>query len=180
MQKKIVLIGGPGTGKTSVLDELKSRSFFCIEEISREITIKAQKDGIEQLFLEDPILFSKLLLKGREEQYLKASNYKNDVVFFDRGLPDIHAYMDYTNQEYPSCFKEKSSQFRYDYVFLFKPWKEIFISDNERYETFEESVIINTFLKKSYIEIGYTIIEVPFKTIGERADFILNWLKINA
>ena len=88
--------------------------------------------------------------------------------------------MDYTNQEYPSCFKEKSSQFRYDYVFLFKPWKEIFISDNERYETFEESVIINTFLKKSYIEIGCTIIEVPFKTIGERADFILNWLKINA
>ena len=70
MQKKIVLIGGPGTGKTSVLDELKSRSFYCMEEISREITIKAQKDGIEQLFLEDPILFSKLLLKGREEQYL--------------------------------------------------------------------------------------------------------------
>ena len=50
MQKKIVLIGGPGTGKTSVLKQLKRTGFFCIEEISREITIKAQKEGIEQLF----------------------------------------------------------------------------------------------------------------------------------
>ena len=48
MQKKIVLIGGPGTGKTSVLKQLKSTGFHCMEEISREITIKAQKDGIEQ------------------------------------------------------------------------------------------------------------------------------------
>ena len=51
MQKKIVLIGGPGTGKSSVLKQLKHSGFFCMEEISREITIKAQKEGIDQLFL---------------------------------------------------------------------------------------------------------------------------------
>ena len=63
MQKKIVLIGGPGTGKSAVLKQLKHSGFFCMEEISREITIKAQKEGIDQLFLTEPILFSKLLQK---------------------------------------------------------------------------------------------------------------------
>jgi Predicted ATPase len=98
MQKKIVLIGGPGTGKSSVLKHLKSSGFYCMEEISREITIRAQEEGIEQLFLTEPILFSKLLLKGREDQYLKASRSSNDLIFFDRGLPDIHAYLDYTKE----------------------------------------------------------------------------------
>ena len=67
MQKKIVLIGGPGTGKSSVLKQsLNVVVSYCMEEISREITIKAQKEGIDQLFLTEPILFSKLLLQGRK------------------------------------------------------------------------------------------------------------------
>jgi len=174
-----VLIGGPGTGKSSVLDELERRGFICMSEISREITLEARKKGIEQLFLKEPILFSKLLLEGREKQYIDAITHKSDFVFFDRGIPDIHAYMDFTKKDYPDFFKAKSLKFKYDHVFLFKPWKEIFTSDNERYESFEESIIIDTYLQKSYRELNYMIIEVPFDIIEKRTDFILNQLKKN-
>ena len=51
MQKKIVLAGGPGTGKTSVLNELKRGGYYCMPEISRDITIKAQQEGIQQLLI---------------------------------------------------------------------------------------------------------------------------------
>jgi predicted ATPase len=180
MQKKIVLIGGPGTGKSSVLKQLKSSGFCCMEEISRQITIRAQEEGVEQLFLTEPISFSKLLHKGRKEQYLEASRSNNNLVFFDRGLPDIHAYLDYTKEKYPSYFKESSTKYRYDYVFIFKPWKEIFITDGERYESFKEATIIDTYLEKSYRDLNYTLIEVPFDTIKNRSNFILNWLKNNA
>lgn len=174
-----MLIGGPGTGKSSVLDELERRGFICMSEISREITLEARKKGIEQLFLKEPILFSKLLLEGREKQYIDAITHKSDFVFFDRGIPDIHAYMDFTKKDYPDFFKAKSLKFKYDHVFLFKPWKEIFTSDNERYESFEESIIIDTYLQKSYRELNYMIIEVPFDIIEKRTDFILNQLKKN-
>ena len=177
MQQKIALIGGPGAGKSSVLNELMKREFHCMPEISREVTLKAQEDGIDQLFLTEPLLFSQLLLEGRERQFLNANDLKTDTVFFDRGIPDVHAYMNYLKTDYPPIYMEKSKKYIYDRIFLFEPWEEIYVSDNERYESFEEAVIIDTYLKQAYLELGYEIITVPFGTIKERADFILNSLK---
>ena len=176
MQQKIVIIGGPGTGKSTVLNELISRGFHCKPEISREIIKEAQKKGIDQLFLTDPLLFSKLLLEGREKQYKEADTCNEQIVFFDRGIPDAHAYMNYSNTAYPAYFIEKSEAYKYQKVFMLPPWKEIFVSDNERYESFEIATEINHYLKKTYLDIGYDIITVPFGTVKERADFILDSL----
>lgn len=175
-QQKIVLIGGPGTGKTTVLNALKEKGFFCLDEVSRAVILKAQQQGIEQLFLTEPLLFSEMLLQGREEQYLKANKSQENIVFFDRGIPDVHAYMDYFKTDYPKLFHEKSNQYKYDVIFHFSPWKAIHTTDNERYETFEESLSIDKFLIKAYTELGYKIINVPFGTINERTNFIVNAL----
>ena len=176
MQQKIVLIGGPGTGKSSILREFIKRGYECMPEISREVTLKAQKEGIDQLFLEQPLLFSQMLLEGREQQYLNAENSNNEIIFFDRGIPDVHAYMNYLGNEYPPIYKEKSDKYIYTKVFMCAPWKKIYRSDNERYETFEQAVKIDTFLKEAYEEIGYEIIDVPFGTVKERCDFIIHSL----
>ena len=61
----IVIIGGPGTGKSTIIDGLIDKGFCCYPEISRQVTLEAKKQGIEQLFLENPLLFSELLLEGR-------------------------------------------------------------------------------------------------------------------
>jgi predicted ATPase len=180
MQQKIVLIGGPGTGKSSVLNELIAQQYYCMPEVSREVTLKAKKEGIDQLFLTDPILFSKLLLEGREQQYLSAKESSEKWVFFDRGLPDVYAYLKFSDTAYPSYFKEKCTLYRYDKVFRFLPWEEIYQTDNERYETFEESQKIDHFLEATYKELGYTLIDVPFGTIEERTQFIINSLKSDA
>jgi len=174
MQKKIVITGGPGTGKSTVIIELEKQGYQCMHEISREVTLMARKNGIEQLFLKDPMLFSKMLLEGRVNQFKKASNLKNNIVFFDRGIPDVFAYMNYLGVEYPSIFIDQSNNNQYyNTIFLMPPWKDIYITDNERYESFEQSLAIYNHLKSAYKGLGYTIIEVPFGTAQERADFIL-------
>ena len=37
MNQKYIITGAPGTGKTSIINELKKRGFNCIDEISRDI-----------------------------------------------------------------------------------------------------------------------------------------------
>jgi predicted ATPase len=175
-QQKIVLIGGPGTGKSTVLNKLKEKGFFCFDEVSREVILKAQKKGIDQLFLTEPLLFSEMLLEGREEQYLNAEKRKENIIFLDRGIPDVHAYMNYFKTAYPSLFLEKSKHYKYDLIFHFSPWEEIYITDNERYESFKESMKIDKFLIEAYSELEYKIVNVPFGTVDERTDFIINSL----
>jgi len=177
MQLKIVISGGPGTGKSTVIDELILRNYECMPEISREITLEAKKNGVDQLFLKKPHLFSQLLLEGREKQYLEASSKKSEIVFFDRGMPDAHGYMNYLGVDYSDSYIQKGFEFRYSYIFMMPPWEEIYTTDNERYESFEQSLAIYNHLKKTYIDLNYDIIEVPTGSVQKRVNFILNRIK---
>lgn len=176
MQQKVAIIGGPSTGKSTVINELKRQGYYCMLEISREVTAEAKKKGIDQLFLSQPLLFSEMLLKGRINQHLAASKTKESIVFFDRGIPDIHAYLDYIGTDYPSTYKEKSNQYRYDLIFIMPPWKEIHTTDKERYENFEQALDIYHHLLRTYKSVGYSVIEVPKETVANRVEFILQHL----
>ncbi len=172
-KKIIVLIGGPGTGKTTVIEGLQARGFCCYPEISREITLEAQKNGIAQLFLEQPLLFSEMLLQGRKAQYENAKKESLEVVFIDRGLPDVLAYLDYLNQEYPQKYYQLCTNFQYSQVFILPPWEEIYVSDEARYENFEQAQTIYKYILATYQKLGYHPVEVPKDSPENRVDFIL-------
>ncbi len=173
MPQKIVITGGPGTGKSTILNELIHQNYDCMPEISRDIILQAKEKGIEQLFLKKPLLFSQLLLEAREKQYLEADKIKTEIVFFDRAIPDIHGYMNYLGIDYPKYYHQSSYKNRYTSVFMLPPWEEIYVSDNERYENYEQSLAIHNHLKKTYLELDYKIIDVPKETLDKRIHFIL-------
>jgi len=175
VQKEIiVLLGGPGTGKSTLINELVARGFCCYPEISRQVTMKAQQQGIEQLFLEQPLLFSEMLLEGRIEQYKNALEEPDNVVFIDRGIPDVVAYMDYIGDEYPENFVKACEDYKYSKTFILPPWEEIYQSDSERYENFDQAVKIQEHLVETYKKYGYELIEVPKDTVENRILYILD------
>lgn len=177
MQKEIiVIIGGPGTGKTTIIDGLLERGHCCFPEISREITLEAKKQGIEQLFLENPLLFSELLLEGRKKQYHEALKKDSPVVFIDRGIPDVLAYMHYIGDAYPAFFDEACREHTYTKIFILPPWEAIYESDDARYENYEQATLIYKHLKETYENYGYNLIEVPKDTVDNRILFILGHL----
>jgi predicted ATPase len=175
---KIVITGGPGTGKSTLINELIGRGYNCLEEISRQVTLDAKKQGIDQLFLKNPLLFSEMLLKGREKQFIDANMYKNETVFFDRGIPDVLAYMDYIGDSYPEKFVESCKNAPYDLIFILKPWEAIYTSDNERYESFDQALKIHDHLVNTYQSFNYELVDVPFDTVENRTDFILRMLNM--
>lgn len=81
---RILLIGGPGSGKTTLVQAIEELGYKVHHEISRMVTLKAQEKGIKQLFLTDPLAFSEALLQGRMLQFDEATTGLN---FYDRGIP---------------------------------------------------------------------------------------------
>lgn len=177
MNKEIVvIIGGPGTGKTTIIEGLLAKGFCCYPEISREVTLEAKKQGIEQLFLENPLLFSELLLEGRKKQFYNAQKEPHDIVFLDRGIPDVLAYMHYIGDSYPAFFDHVSKAHEYSKVFVLPPWEDIYESDEARYENFEQAKLIFNHLLETYQNYGYQLIEVPRAKVEERVQYILSQL----
>ena len=178
MQKEIiVIIGGPGSGKTSIIENLINKGHCCYPEISREVTLKAKANGIEQLFLTNPILFSEMLLEGRIQQFKNAQNEAHEIIFIDRGIPDVLAYMKFIGDKFPENFEMACKENIYSKIFVLPPWKEIYVSDNERYESFEQAQEIHNHLVETYQSYGYNLMEVPKETIENRVLYVLAKLK---
>jgi len=178
MNKEIVvLIGGPSSGKTTLINELKENGHVCYPEVSREVIKEAQEKGIEQLFLEQPLLFSELLLEGRKKQFHSAKQEDANIIFLDRGIPDVLAYMHYIGDSYPAFFDEACKEHVYTKIFILPTWKEIYVSDDERYESYEQALLIQEHLVETYQKYGYELIEVPKDTVENRVQFVLNQLK---
>ena len=174
MQKEIiVIIGGPGSGKTSIIENLKAKGFCCFEEVSRQVTLDAKAQGIDQLFLTDPNLFSQKLLEGRITQFKDANENEHSIVFIDRGIPDIVAYMEYIGDDYLAEFHVASLENIYSKIFVLPPWQEIYVSDNERYESYKQAQEIHVHLVNTYKLYGYDLIYVPKDTIENRVLYIL-------
>lgn len=178
--KKIVITGGPGTGKSSVIQALENSGYYCFHEIIRTMTLEAKKSkGADEhvsnplLFSDDPMEFNRQLLEARLQHFKQGLRLERGMVFFDRGIPDVLAYMEHFGQDYGDGFLETAREHRYDQVFLLPPWESIYVQDNERLETFEEAVAIHHALKNTYENLGYQPEIIPEGTIEERAQRIL-------
>ena len=173
LNRRVVLAGGPSTGKTSVLNELKKLGFKCYEESARDILSEYEKKGSS--FKLNPIRISEEILKKRDKDYTEARDIlcKNNIVFFDRGIHEITAYLRSINssEEY---WEELLKNYDYDMVFFFPSWKDIYTKDKNRVEEYEEANRISPYIDKVYEESSIPKIKVPYESINERVAFILN------
>ncbi len=179
-----MITGGPSTGKTSVIKLLEEQGHTCLHEVIRLMTLEKKAEEGETVFktnpivsVEDPSAFNKRILDARIAQYKSVYDTLEEKVFFDRGIPDVLAYMDCFGQKYDNTYVKSSEDYRYDTIFMMPPWKEIHVSDNERLENFEESILVHECLFNCYTRFGYDVQNVPKMEIEKRVDFILDHLK---
>ena len=172
--KRIVLTGGPSSGKTSLLNHIQHPDIHCFEEVSRGVISKALAKGTTQPFLDNPLGFSEALFERRLHDYFE--DKKNKMHVYDRGIHDVVAYLNAIGDEVPCGMLNDCSTYCYDAVFVFPPWEAIFTQDAERMEVFEEAIDFHKALLETYTNFGMQCIEVPKSSIEKRFRFILDHL----
>lgn len=147
------------------------------------MTSQAKMEGDPSSFVSNPLVFvddahqfNKNLLQGRAKHFKQSIKVNAAVSFFDRGVPDVLAYMDFFGQSYGEDFIAYCEIHRYDQIFIVPPWKEIYKTDEERLETFEEAENIHKALWNTYSRFGYRPVLVPKDSVSQRIDFILQTL----
>jgi predicted ATPase len=168
-----IITGGPGAGKTSVIEKLKAQGYLCVDEVARQIIQEQVRIEGDALHWKDQIKFRDLMLSRSIYTFERISEFKKPV-FFDRGISELIGYCRLINCDIPPYLNNATRMFRSNKkVFLMPPWKEIYQNDAERKQDWQEAV--NTYLEisKAYSETGYQIIEVPKCSLKDRVDFIL-------
>ena len=171
---KIVISGGPGSGKTTIINSLKNMGYFCYNEVSRDLIEVNKKLGILNIFIDNPVKFSNTLWEKRENQY-NESIIQNEYekVFFDRSLLDVTSYLEFIGKRNLNLEK-KLVNFNYDVFFLIKPIKRFYRKDLSRYENFNQSLKIHNILEKNYKKY-YKTVRVPYEKLSERLNFIIEF-----
>lgn len=168
---KVVITGGPCTGKTSVIENLKELGYYTLPEAAREVIEEQEKTGSDALPWKDKLKFQNLVLKKQMERE-RSIPENAEMVFLDRGIPDGIAYLRIAGIPVPEEYYSAAEKYRYDFVFLLEELP-FFENDGARRESPGERKIIQREIKNVYEELGYEVAEVPFMSVKERTDYIL-------
>jgi len=171
-----VITGGPGSGKTSLIEALRARGFHCAAEAGREIIQDQVKIDGRALPWRDPLLFAELMLSCDLRSYRQAE-LSSGPVFFDRGIPDIAGYLRLMNLPVPPHLQNAVQSFSYNRtVFVAPPWPEIFRQDQERKQDLDEAQRTYQALTATYKALSCELVELPRFSIADRCQFVLDHL----
>ncbi|WP_192245549.1 AAA family ATPase [Mesorhizobium silamurunense] len=168
-----VLTGGPGSGKTTLIEALKAMGFATAPEAGRVIRDQMAIGG-PALPWQDQALFAELMLSWELRSW-RAAHAKPGPVFFDRGVPDVIGYLRLCSLPVPDRIKNAAAKFRYARrVFIAPPWPKIFTQDEERKQTLDEAERTFQSVAEAYAELGYNLVPLPLTSVEERVRFVLD------
>ncbi len=163
-----VITGAPSSGKTKTIEYLAFLGYQTMPESARILidTEMAKGKSLRQVRQNEHDFQSKVFeLKIQAENRLQ----KNEVIFFDRGLPDSIAFYKLhdlnLDEIIPRCHK------KYKKIFLLEPL--VYQIDYGRNETQEEAIQLHKNLGEAYKLVGYNVIKVPKDTIENRSNYII-------
>ncbi|PSU05079.1 ATPase [Photobacterium gaetbulicola] len=171
----IIITGGPGAGKTSLLDALARRGYMTFPEVSRALIREqaALPGGV--LPWTDLPRFAALCLDRMSNQREQAKRGTMPA-FVDRAIGDICAYLTIGGIEVEEHYQAMAKGY-FPTVFVCAPHGDIYVQDDERPHSFAEAEQIHRQLIATYRELGYEVVDVPWGSIEQRATWLLARLK---
>ncbi|WP_322065343.1 AAA family ATPase [Burkholderia ubonensis] len=171
-----VVTGGPGSGKSTLIDALERAGFARSQEAGRGVIQDQMAVDGPALPWRDRSAFAELML-GWEMRSHHLARQARGPVFFDRGVPDVIGYLRLSGLAVPAHADAAARRFRYHRrVFIAPPWPDIYTRDAERRQDFVEAVRTYDAMVECYASYGYRLIELPRASVKARVRFVLDAL----
>lgn len=168
-----VITGGPGCGKTTVVNHLNMLGYHTTIEHARHfidtqmITGKTVEEiRKNQKQFQDGILAMQLLQES--------SLAPNELVFLDRALPDALAYYRFLGLPFDERINEIMGKVSYKKIFILDILP--LVNDYARLEDAEAQRKIHSLITEIYQSLPFSVIHVPVLPPEERVDYILKRL----
>ncbi|MEO0380186.1 MAG: AAA family ATPase [Pseudomonadota bacterium] len=172
--KNILISGCSGGGKSTLLRALSQIGYSTIPEPGRRIVTEEMRADGGALPWVDLHAFARRAVELAQSDLSRAKDMDGPV-FFDRGLIDAAVALEHAGG--PSYRALLGSERHYARrVFLAPPWPEIFVTDQERRNSFEDATAEYRRLQIAFDELGYEAVELPKAPVTDRIDIVLNTL----
>ena len=167
-----VVTGGPGSGKSTLIEALSRRGVRQMPEAGRAIIQDQVRIGGSALPWADRAAFAELMLGWELRSHREASTLSSPVLM-DRGIPDVIGYLTLCDLPVPPHMERAAELFRYNrQVFIAPYWDAIFAQDAERKQDRAEAEQTCRVMAETYARLGYELVELPLVGIDERARFV--------
>lgn len=107
-----VITGGPGSGKSTLIDALEARGYARSHEAGRGVIQDQVAIGGHALPWRDRAAFADMML-GWEMRSHHLARRARGPVFFDRGVPDVIGYLKLSALPVPAHLVAAAERFRY-------------------------------------------------------------------
>jgi predicted ATPase len=171
---RIIITGGPGVGKTTLLLALQARGYTIVGDSARTIIQDRLRRGLSPRPNADE--FTHETLRMDIEHFVQHAATPGHV-FFDRSVLDSLCSLDRLTPLNERELRMWLSKYQYyPKVFLLPPWREIYVNDTERDHTFEHAEWVNSITQEWYRRCRYQLIEAPKVSVAERCTYVLQAL----
>ncbi len=171
MQRRVVLTGCSGGGKSTLLAELSGRGFATVKEPGRRVIAAERASGGTGFPWDNIQRFSALAFWMAVADHAAAGD---GITFFDRSALDQAAWYAREGHEVPGVLPEYDPQ-----IFLVPPWSEIYETDADRQHGWNTAVREYEDLMQRLPVWGYQCHVLPKASVAERANWLLGKLGID-
>lgn len=167
-----VVTGGPGSGKSTLIDALAAAGIATSAEVGRAIIKEELAAGGTALPWSDHRAFADRMIEREIAAHADALAGGQTVVL-DRGVPDVIGFLRASGLAVPRHIDAAARACRYNpRVFIAPWWEAIFTTDAERKQTPAEARDTFAVMIETYRDYGYTLVELPRASVAERVRFI--------
>jgi predicted ATPase len=177
--KRYILTGTPGSGKTSILHELKNQGYAVVEEAATDVSALEMMHGNPEPWMQSDFI-TKIVCLQKQRQ-IAAARYPDELQLYDRSPICTLALSRHLGYPPSSGLLAEVERIERERIYQ----KEVFFIENlgfcqpteARKISFEESLLFEKIHRETYTSLGYDLIKIVPEPLSARVHRITEWMR---